>query len=117
MILVVIGVSGAGKSTIGKILARALYFEFYEGDDYHPPRNKEKMRKAIPLDEQDREPWLAALHKLIESLQASRTNAVIACSALKRTHRARLRKPGVRFIYLKGVPEVIRARLIKRQGH
>ena len=119
MVIVLMGVSGSGKTSVGVLLARALGGEFVEGDDYHPPANVAKMRQGIPLDDADRRPWLETLAAEIGRwLEAGRT-VVLACSALKRSYRAILRggRPGVRFIYLKGNVALIRARLAKRRGH
>ncbi|HSA81344.1 MAG TPA: gluconokinase [Geminicoccaceae bacterium] len=119
MVIVLMGVSGSGKTTIGVPLAQALGGEFAEGDDYHPPANVEKMRQGIPLDDADRRPWLETLSREIGNwLDAGRT-MVLACSALKRSYRAILRggRPEVRFVHLKGSAETIRARLAERRGH
>ena len=119
MVIVLMGVSGSGKTSVGVLLARALGGEFVEGDDYHPPANVAKMRQGIPLDDADRRPWLETLAAEIGRwLEAGRT-VVLACSALKRSYRAILRggRPGVRFVYLKGNAALIRARLAQRRGH
>jgi gluconokinase len=118
MIIVLMGVSGSGKTTIGRKLSSKLGWEFIEGDDVHPPANKEKMRRGEPLDDADREPWLAALADMMrERVQAGR-DAVLASSALKHAYRKRLRvSPEVRFVYLKATPEQIGKRLEKRRGH
>ena len=117
MIVVLTGVSGSGKSTVGRILAQLLSWPFVEGDDHHPPENVRKMRAGIPLDDADREPWLAALRALIEKLLEAERDAVIAASVLKRAYRDRLTLPGVRFVYLKGDKSLIRERLLQRTGH
>lgn len=119
MIVVVMGVSGAGKTTIGRALAQALGWPFYDGDDFHPPQNVEKMRQGIPLTDADRLPWLEALHALMYQLLLSGQSAVVACSALKRSYRDLLRRAGpeVRFVYLAADPELIRRRLEARRGH
>jgi gluconokinase len=120
MIVVVMGVSGAGKSTIGVLLARALGWDFHDGDDFHPEANVAKMRGGEPLTEADREGWLAALAALIDRLLADGRNAVLACSALRAGHREHLRArhaAHVRFVYLRGDPALIRARLAQRRGH
>ncbi len=117
MIIVLTGVSGSGKSTVGRELARQLSWPFHEGDDHHPPENVRKMRAGIPLDDADRGPWLDSLRVLVDDLSARNRDAVIAASLLKKAHRARLARPGVRFVYLKGDPSLIRDRLAKRKGH
>ena len=91
MIVIVLGVSGAGKTTVGKLLAEQQGWHFYEGDDFHPRANVEKMRAGQPLTDEDRRPWLERLRQqIIHSLDA-KENAVLACSALKRAYRERLR--------------------------
>jgi gluconokinase len=119
MVVVLMGVSGTGKTSVGVLLAAALGGEFVEGDSYHPPANVAKMRRGIPLDDADRKPWLEALAAEIGRwLDAGRT-MVLACSALKRSYRRVLRggRQGVRFVHLTGSPALIRARLAARRGH
>jgi|SRR5581483_3558541 len=113
------GVSGAGKTTIGTRLATALGWEFHDADDLHPPANVAKMRAGIPLSDDDRAPWLARVHALLEALARERRSAVVACSALRRAHRERLAVPGadVRFVHLTGARELLRERLAARAGH
>jgi gluconokinase len=118
MIIVLMGVSGSGKTTIGRLLASRLGWEFIEGDDVHPPANKEKMRRGVPLDDSDREPWLSALAALLRDRIRSGRSAILACSALKRDYRRRLRvDPEVRFVYLKATAEQLARRLERRRGH
>jgi gluconokinase len=118
MFIVITGVSGAGKTTVGKLLARELGWRFYEGDDFHPGVNVEKMRRGEPLTDADRQPWLDALRALIEAGLQSGENAVLACSALKRSYRARLRvSEEVVFVHLAAAPELIERRLERRTGH
>jgi len=110
------GVAGAGKTTIGELLARKLGWSFYDADDFHPKENIEKINKGIPLTDDDRLPWLGAIRYLIEELNAP---AVIACSALKQAYRDMLGEGGsdIRFVYLAGGVELIKDRLRERKGH
>ena len=119
MILILMGVSGAGKTTIGKLLARDLDWSFYDGDDFHSRANIDKMREGVPLTDDDRDAWLAALRQLIDQLLHDRRSAVIACSALKQTYRELLKGEDgdVRFLYLKGSYDLIQKRLASRHGH
>jgi len=117
VIVVLMGVSGSGKTTVGKLLAAALGWPFYEGDAYHPAANVEKMSRGEPLTDADREPWLAALATLIRGLAADGRPAVLACSALKEAYREELRAPEVVFVWLRGDEATIRARLLARHGH
>jgi gluconokinase len=119
MVIVVMGVSGSGKTTVGQLLADALGAEFAEGDAYHPPANIEKMRRGIPLEDADRWPWLQTLAAQIDRWLAAGTPVVLACSALKQRYRDILAKgrPGVRFVYLEGDKALIRLRLDRRRGH
>jgi gluconokinase len=120
MIVVLMGVSGSGKSTVGKILADALGWTFVEADDYHPKANVEKMHQGIPLDDDDRRPWLDALRHVIADACRRGENVVLACSALKHRYQDYLEQddpPCVRYVYLEGSPELIRERLAGRRGH
>ncbi|MGI8619253.1 MAG: gluconokinase [Gemmatimonadaceae bacterium] len=117
MVIVLFGVSGAGKTTVGTQLARELAWEFLDGDDYHPPENRKKMREGVALTDQDRWPWLAVIRDSIGRALAAKRSAVVACSSLSRAHRDYLRQPGVTFVYLRGAPEVIRPRLERRKEH
>jgi gluconokinase len=118
MVIILMGVSGAGKTTVGQLLAQQLHWDFADADDYHSATNKEKMRSGIPLTDADRTPWLETLRTLITTWIATGKNAVLACSALKRTYREELRiAPEVQFVYLKGSPPLLRQRLHARQGH
>src|ERR687898_1100311 len=117
MVIVLMGVSGSGKTTVGVPLAQALGGEFVEGDDYHPPANVAKMRQGIPLDDADRRPWLETLSAEIGRWLAAGRTVVLACSALKQRYRDVLAKgrPDVRFVYLQGEPALIRGRLDQRR--
>ena len=118
LVILLMGVSGAGKTTVGELLASQLACDFADGDDYHSPANIAKMRAGIPLTDADREPWLDTLHALIARWVAAGKTAVLACSALKQSYRDRLRiGPEVRIVYLRvSVPE-LRERLRLRTGH
>jgi gluconokinase len=118
MVVIVMGVTGAGKTTVGRLLAEQSGWEFADADDFHPPANVEKMRNGIPLDDDDRKPWLERLRKSITDWIAEGRNVVLACSALKRSYRQELDVgPQVHFVYLKGSAEQIAERLRSRQGH
>ena len=116
MRVVVMGVSGCGKSTVGRALAEALGVRYIEGDEWHPPQNVARMAAGVPLTDADREGWLRALGR---ELAASRDGAVASCSALKRSYRDLLRAavPGLRWVYLSGERELLAARLATRQDH
>jgi gluconokinase len=118
MVIVLMGVTGSGKSTVGKLLARQLGWRFFDGDDFHPPDNIGKLRRGVALDEEDRKPWLRAIRECIKAMIDRRTNAVMACSALKHSHRRMLRVgEGVVFVYLKADSGLVRERLKARAGH
>ena len=118
MIVIVFGVSGAGKTTIGKLLAEELGWQFYEADDFHPRANIEKMRSGLPLTDEDRWPWLERLREQIMPSLAAKENAVLACSALKRVYREHLRVSGdVKFVFLRGDYALIERQLRRRRGH
>jgi gluconokinase len=118
MIVVLMGVIGAGKTTVGGLLAEQLGWKFADADDFHPPSNIEKIRRGVPLSDDDRGPWLARLRAEITSWIAQGRNVVLACSALKHRYRQELKAgPEVRFVYLKGSADVIAGRLRSRQGH
>ncbi len=118
MIVIVFGVSGTGKTTIGKLLAQELGWPFYEADDFHSGINIDKMRRGIPLTDEDRWPWLKGLRQLIERPLEAGENAVLACSALKRAYRERLRvSDEVKFVFLRGDYALIEKQLRQRRGH
>ena len=116
-ILVVMGVSGSGKSTVGARLAERLHVPFEDGDALHPAANIAKMASGQPLTDADRRPWLDRVAAEIAAWRQAKTGGVIACSALKRAYRDRLAAPDVTFVYLQETPETIHARLAHRQGH
>jgi gluconokinase len=118
-VVVVMGISGSGKTTIGMALARRLGCAFQEGDAFHPPENVEKMRSGIPLTDADRAPWLDKVAAWIAARAAADEAGVIACSALKRTYRDRLRAadPELAFVFLDPGEAVLRERLARRTGH
>jgi gluconokinase len=117
--LVVMGVSGSGKTTVAQRVAERLGWVFAEGDDFHPAANVAKMHAGHPLTDEDRWPWLRALADWIGVREAAGENAVLTCSALKRSYRALLDSghPSVRFVHITASPETIRHRLEQRQGH
>lgn len=119
MIIVIMGVAGSGKSTVGTQLAQTLGWPFYDGDDFHPTSNIDKLRRGIPLTDRDRAAWLAALRHLIDTQIAAQQSCVLACSALKQSYRTQLTPPQgtVEFVYLRGTPAQIQARLNQRSGH
>lgn len=115
MKLIIMGVSGSGKTTIGSLLAKELNWKFYDADDFHSISNKEKMSNGIALTDEDRTGWLHTLRNLIQTEKDSFT---LACSALKETYRDILRvNYEVKFVYLKGSFEEIEARLNQRKNH
>lgn len=118
MLVVLMGVAGSGKTTIGRQLAASLGWKFYDADDFHPRVNVEKMRSGYPLDDDDRRPWLEALRELILSCLERGESAVLACSALKAGYRRRLLvNESVKLAYLKGDYGLVSQRLESRRGH
>jgi len=117
--IVVMGVSGSGKSTVAKLLVERLGWKFAEGDDFHPPANVEKMRSGHPLDDDDRWPWLRTLAEWIGEQERAGASCIVTCSALKRRYRDLLRDghPSVWFAYVSAAPELIRERIERRSGH
>jgi gluconokinase len=120
MVVVLMGVSGSGKTTVGKALAADLGWSFVEADDFHPAANIEKMRGGAPLNDEDRRPWLQALRRRVDEACAQGEDVVLACSALKHDYRDYLEQHDpacVHYVYLRGSKELIRRRLAERKGH
>lgn len=117
--VVVMGVSGSGKTTVGELLAARMDWPFYDGDKFHPPENVAKMAAGTPLDDADRAGWLAVLAELIRDGLARGESGIIACSALKETYRDILRvdPSHVHFVYLKGSFDLIWERMLRRRYH
>jgi gluconokinase len=118
VIVIIMGTTGAGKTTIGTMLATQLHWQFADADTFHPPANIEKMSHGIPLTDADRAPWLEAMRKAILEWIAAGKNVVLACSALKRAYRDELRpSPEVKIVYLKGDYALFAERIRHRHGH
>jgi gluconokinase len=127
MIILVMGITGSGKTTEGRMLAERLHWEFADADEFHSAANKEKMHKGIPLTDTDRQPWLLAIRDRIWRWIAAKKNGVITCSALKQSYRDLLLSPGegraaaeaseIKIVYLRGSYELIAERVRARQGH
>jgi gluconokinase len=118
VIVIVFGVSGAGKTTVGKLLTREIGWRFIEADDFHSVTNIEKMRSGRPLTDEDRWPWLERLRQQIEQSLTAGQNAVLSCSALKRAYRDRLRvSDEVKFVFLRGDYVLIEKQLRNRRRH
>jgi gluconokinase len=118
MIVIVMGTTGSGKTTVGSLLAKHMGWEFVDADDFHPPSNVKKMKHGIPLTDADREPWLKTLHDKIVEWTAEKRSVVLACSALKQSYRDRLRAGSdVKFVYLKGSYQLFSERVLARRGH
>lgn len=119
MIVVIMGVAGCGKTTVGRMLAARQGWEFIDADDHHPPANIDKMSHGIPLQDEDRWPWLDRLNALLRAAHARGDCCVLACSALKQRYRERLARgmAEVRWIHLTGSFDLLLARLQQRQGH
>jgi len=121
VIVILMGPAGSGKTTVGKLLAAELSWEFADADDFHSAANKEKMSRGIPLTDEDRIPWLRSIREAILQWQAQGKNAVIACSALKRSYRDLLgihpNSKNIKLVYLKGSYDLLLERLHSRTGH
>ncbi len=119
MVIVLMGVAGSGKTTIGEALATRLSWPFYDADGFHPAENIEKMSRGIALTDRDRDPWLAAIRNKIDSLVAQNRSAILGCSALKEEYRQRLREghPEVELVYLTADYSLIHSRIAARPGH
>jgi gluconokinase len=115
----IMGVSGSGKTTVGRALAARLGWDYFDADDFHPPENIAKMISGIPLDDSDRLPWLAALHDLLVSTRKADRHPILACSALKRIYRHQLLEgiEDIAMIYLRGNYKLIWSRMSARMGH
>jgi gluconokinase len=118
-VIVIMGVSGSGKSTIAQQLASRVHWEFVDGDAFHPPANIAKMKSGTPLTDEDRWPWLKAIASWIDEKRRGRAHGIVTSSALKRRYREVLigGRPDVRLVYLKGTPELIGRRLAARTDH
>jgi gluconokinase len=119
VVVVLMGVSGCGKSTAGKGLAQALGWPFRDADSFHPPANIDKMSRGVPLEDADRWPWLSAIAQWIDAQREAGAPGIVSCSALKSAYRERIIGPrsGVRLVYLKGEMGLIAGRLTQRKGH
>ncbi len=118
--LIVMGVSGSGKTTVGVAIAKARSIAFFDGDDLHSPEARAKMTAGIPLTDEDRAPWLERIAHVLADAAAHPDGAIIACSALRRIYRDRLRAvvgPSLRFLFLKGDKALMGARVAARKGH
>ncbi|MFN2145165.1 MAG: gluconokinase [Anaerolineales bacterium] len=117
--IIIMGVSGCGKTSVGQALSASTGWPFFDGDDFHPQANIDKMARGIPLDDTDRQPWLEALHNLIAEHLSQEQSLIVACSALKASYREILRGEleHVRFVHLDGSFDLIYARMQRRSGH
>jgi len=118
MVVLVMGTTGAGKTTVGILIAQGLGWIFLDADDFHPAANIEKMKHGIPLTDTDRAPWLSNIHSRLQQLSSEGKNAVLACSALKQSYRDTL-SAGLDFhiVYLRGTYEQMRKHILARHGH
>lgn len=118
MIIILMGITGSGKTTVGQLLARQMGWQFADADDFHSPANKEKMSRGLGLTDAERGPWLEAIHAAMLDWEKSAENAVLACSALKQAYRDLLSEDvNAKFVYLQGTAELILERLGHRKGH
>ncbi|MCI0612214.1 gluconokinase [bacterium] len=119
MIIVIFGVTGSGKTTIGKLLAQKKAWKFLDADDFHPKRNIQKMRKGVPLTDDDRDPWLNSIAITLRKCEKNKTHTVLACSALKETYRNKISEASkdIRWVLLHGSFESISKRLLNRSDH
>jgi gluconokinase len=121
VIVLLMGPAGSGKTTVGRLLAAQLSWEFADGDDFHPPANVAKMSRGIPLTDEDRLPWLQSIHEAMRHWQAQGKSVVVACSALKRSYRDLLgvdsNAKNFKLVYLKGTFDLLLERLHSRAGH
>ena len=119
MIVILMGVTGCGKTTVGALLAEQCGWDFHDADDFHPAENVAKMKSGAPLTDEDRWPWLERLHAFLLDSERQGKSLVLACSALKQAYRDRLARgcAAARFVFLDGDKEMIRARLLARKGH
>lgn len=118
MVILLMGTTGAGKTTVGQLLATKLKWTFLDADNFHPPANIEKMTRGIPLTDTDRIPWLEAIHAELTKLKGRGANVVLACSALKQSYRDRLANGlDMRVAYLRGTYEEMRRHIHERRGH
>jgi carbohydrate kinase (thermoresistant glucokinase family) len=119
LVIVLMGVSGSGKSTVGAELSRKLGWPFRDADSFHPAANVEKMSRGVPLTDEDRAPWLAAIAQWIDERRRLSDPGIVSCSALKRAYRRRIigGREGVRLVYLEGDKELIAERMQARTGH
>ncbi len=119
MIIILMGVAGSGKTTIGNLLSKAIGWKFYDGDDFHPQENIERMRQGIALTDQDREVWLDRLHVFVRGLSEGGESAILAFSALKKMYRERVARgiDDLQYVYLDGDPALLEERIRNRKGH
>ena len=118
MVVMIMGVTGSGKTTVGELLAAKIQFKFVDADGFHSPANIQKMSAGIPLTDADREPWLRSIHTAVAEWVSEERNVVLACSALKKSYREEIYSaPPLKIVYLQGSFEFISARLRERHGH